>query len=340
MRMKPLPHDSSTRFHDMNAIRSFWRGVPHAKLIGLSMAAAFLTVALKLAAYQVTGSVGLLSDAAESGVNVMASLTALYALWYAAQPADRAHPYGHEKVEFFSSGIEGGMILGAAFAIAIAALRHWLHHLELPSRIGTGVGISVVSAVINFGVARLLLQTGKRQSSIVLEADGHHLMADVWTSVGVALGLLLAAWTHWKWIDPLIAILVALNIARIAFGLLKRSVDGLMDRALDDDEVKQIRAVIERVLEPNMTYHALRTRRAGSRRFADYHLLVPGDYSVARAHDIEVVIGRAIEEALPGLEVSTHIEPIEEPLAWNDARWQDKYVETVVPPVALVEREL
>ena len=323
----------------MNAIRSFWRGVPHAKLIGLSLGAAFLTVALKLAAYRVTGSVGLLSDAAESGVNVMASLTALYALWYAAQPADRAHPYGHEKVEFFASGIEGGMILGAAFAIAIAASQHF-YHLELPSRIGTGVAISLLSALINFGVARLLLQTGKREGSIVLEADGHHLMSDVFTSIGVAVGLLLAAWTHWSWIDPLIAILVALNIARIAFSLLRRSVDGLMDRALDDEEVKRIRAVIERVLDPNMTYHALRTRRAGSRRFADYHLLVPGEYSVAQAHDIEVVIGRAIEEAVPGTEVSTHIEPIEEPLAWNDARWQDKRAETVVPPVALVEREL
>ncbi len=312
---------------------SFWANVPHAKLIALSLSAAFLTVLLKLAAYKITGSVGLLSDAAESGINVAASLAALFALWYASQPADRAHPYGHEKVEFFASGIEGAMILGAAFAIGIAAWRH-LHKLELPSHIGVGVTISLLSALINLAVARLLLKTGQREHSIVLEADGHHLMSDVWTSIGVAVGLLLAAWTRWPWIDPAIAILVSFNIARTAWSLMRRSVDGLMDRALGDDEVQRIRAAIERSLEPGMTYHALRTRRAGSHRFADYHLLVPGERSVSDAHKCEMTIGRAIENAFPGLEVTTHIEPIEEPLAWNDARWQDAQNETVAPPIA------
>lgn len=332
-----LAVQSSNRVLEM-AKTSFWRGVPHAKLIGLSLGAAFLTVALKLAAWRVTGSVGLLSDMAESGVNVAASLTALYALWYAAQPADRSHPYGHEKIEFFASGIEGAMILGAAFVIAFAALQH-LHRLQLPSNILVGVSISLLSAFINFFVARVLLQTGKRESSIVLEADGHHLMADVWTSLGVALGLTLASLTRWTWIDPLLAFLMSLNIARIAWSLLRRSVDGLMDRALSDDEVQLIRATIERVLEPGMTYHALRTRRAGSRRYADFHLLVPGNCTVSSAHDCEMAISRAIEEAVAGIEVSTHIEPIEEPLSWNDARWQDKRAETVEPPVALVSRD-
>lgn len=318
--------------------RSFWRSVPHANLIGLSLGAAFLTVILKLAAWRVTGSVGLLSDAAETGVNVVASLTALFALWFAAQPADSGHPYGHEKVEFFSSGIEGTLIFGAALAIALTAFQH-LSHLELPRQIGVGVGISLVSALLNFVVAQLLLKTGRREESIVLEADGQHLMSDVWTSLGVALGLVLAWLTKWAWIDPLIAFLVAINIVRVALGLMRRSVDGLMDRALDDAEVKLIRSAIERVLEPGMTYHALRTRRAGSRRFADYHLLVPGDCSVAVAHDCETAIGRAIETEVPGVEVSTHIEPIEDPSAWNDARWQDAQNETVEPPVQLIARE-
>ncbi len=317
---------------------SFWGGVPHAKLIGLSLGAAFLTVALKLAAWRVTGSVGLLSDAAESTANVAASLAALYALWYAAQPADKTHPYGHEKIEFFASGIEGALIFAAAIGIFVTAIRHF-STLDVPSHIFSGVSISLVSALVNFLVARLLLKTGKSAGSIVLEADGHHLMTDVWTSLGVALGLLLASWTHWTWIDPSIAILVALNIVRIAWSLLKRSVDGLMDRALEDDEVRDIRGAIERVLEPRMTYHALRTRRAGSRRFADYHLLVPGECSVSSAHNVEVAIGRAIEEAVPGVEITAHIEPIEDPLAWNDARWQDARRETVEPPVTLIERE-
>ncbi len=316
---------------------SFWGSVPHAKLIGLSLSAAFLTVVLKLVAWHITGSVGLLSDAAESVVNVVASLAALYALWYAAQPADSAHPYGHEKIEFFSSGVEGTLIFGAAIGIFLTAFHH-LARPDLPSNISWGVAISVLSALINFGVARVLLRVGKHENSIVLEADGHHLMSDVWTSLGVALGLVLAFWTHWTWIDPALAMLVAVNIVRIAFSLLRRSVDGLMDRALEEDEVRQIRAAIENSLEPAMKYHALRTRRAGSRRFADYHLLVPGDCTVSAAHDVEVRIGRAVESAVSGVEVSAHIEPIEDPLAWNDARWQDACRETITPPVALIER--
>ena len=317
---------------------SFWSVVPHAKLIGLSLGAAFLTVALKLAAWRVTGSVGLLSDAAESTVNVAASLAALYALWFAAQPADKGHPYGHEKIEFFASGVEGALIFAAAIGIFFTAFQHFSKP-EVPSNIAIGVVISLISALINFGVARVLLKMGKSAGSIVLEADGHHLMADVWTSLGVALGLTLASLTRWAWIDPAIAILVALNIVRIAFSLTRRSFDGLMDRALEDDEVRLIRGAIERVLEPGMTYHALRTRRAGSRRFADYHLLVPGEYAVSAAHNTEVAIGRAIQEAVPGVEITAHIEPIEDPLAWNDARWQDARRETVEPPVALIKRE-
>lgn len=292
--------------------------VPHARLVLLSVVAALVTVVLKFVAYRVTGSVGLLSDAAESTVNVVAALTALFALWYAAHPADRSHPYGHEKIEFFSSGIEGGLIVLASLAICVEAVFRF-RHASLPSSLGLGVGAALVSAVINFGVARVLLQTARRVDSIVLEADGRHLMADVWTSLGVVTGLCLVAWTHLAWIDPVIALLVAGNIARIGWTLLRRSCDGLMDRALDDGEVARIRQAIQDSIGSDMTYHALRTRQAGSRRFADYHLLVPGDCSVSQAHDCEMTIGRAIESAVPGIEVTTHIEPIEEPLAWNDS---------------------
>jgi cation diffusion facilitator family transporter len=293
--------------------------VPHVRLVLLSVAAAVLTVGLKFYAYRVTGSVSLLSDAAESAVNVVAALTALFALWFATVPADPSHPYGHEKIEFFSSGIEGGLILVAAVAIAGQAVVHLLRP-EMPTEIGLGAAVAMVAAVINLVVAQLLLRTAKSADSIVLEADGHHLMSDVWTSVGVVAGLWLALWTGYAWLDPLLALLVAANIVRIGFSLLRRSFDGLMDRALEADEVTRIRDAIEAGKGEDMTYHALRTRRAGSRRYADYHLLVPGDCSVTEAHDREMAIGRAIEEAVPGIEVTTHIEPIEEPLAWNDSR--------------------
>jgi cation diffusion facilitator family transporter len=293
--------------------------VPHVRLVLLSVAAAVLTVGLKFYAYRVTGSVGLLSDAAESAVNVVAALTALFALWFATVPADPSHPYGHEKIEFFSSGIEGGLILVAAIAIAAQAILRLLSP-TMPTEVGLGTGVAIVAAVINFVVARLLLRTAKTADSIVLEADGHHLMSDVWTSIGVVAGLWLAVSTGHAWLDPLLALLVAANIVRIGYSLLRRSFDGLMDRALEADEVTRIRAAIEASKGDDMTYHALRTRRAGSRRYADYHLLVPGDCSVTHAHDCEMAIGRAIEEAVPGIEVTTHIEPIEEPLAWNDSR--------------------
>jgi cation diffusion facilitator family transporter len=285
-----------------------------------------LTVGLKYYAYSVTGSVGLLSDAAESAVNVVAALTALFALWYASVPADPSHPYGHEKIEFFSSGVEGGLILVAALLIAIQAVMH-LMSPTMPEAVGLGTAVALVAAVVNLVVARVLLRTARRVDSIVLEADGHHLMSDVWTSLAVVAGVWLAVWTGYAWLDPLLALLVAANIVRIGFSLMRRSFDGLMDRSLAEAEVARIRTAIEENLGGEMTYHALRTRRAGSQRFADYHLLVPGERSVAHAHDCEMAIGRAIEEAVPGIEVTTHIEPVEEPLAWNDSRLDNASIE-------------
>ena len=285
----------------------------------LSLGAALVTLALKFAAYKVTGSVGLLSDAVETCTNVVAAGTALIALWYAARPADSDHPYGHEKIEFFSSGIEGALICATAISIAIAAYNS-LSSGNRVSNIEVGVLISLLAAAINFAVARGLLGAGRRLHSIALEADGQHLMSDVWTSLGVALGLVLVRATGLSWIDPLLAALVAINIARIGASLCRRSFDGLMDHALEEHEVASIRAAIEGLLEPGEAYHALRTRRAGSLRLVDYHLLVPGHLPVQQAHDREMQIGHAITQAVGQIEITAHIEPIEEPAAWNDAR--------------------
>lgn len=300
-------------------MKELLRGVPHGHLALLSLVVAVVNVVLKFGAYRVTGSIGLLSDAVESAVNVVAAGTALFALWYAAQPADESHPYGHEKIEFFSSGIEGGMIVVAAGTILWTSVGRLLHPVP-PENVSAGVAIALMATALNFVVARVLLKTARSADSVVLEADGHHLMSDVWTSLGVVAGLGLASATHLPILDPLLAIAVALNIVRIGASLVRRSFDGLMDRALESYEVEAVRGAIEAHLARGMTYHALRTRRAGGRRFADYHLLVPGAMSVESAHAVEMQIEAAIEAAVPSIEVNSHIEPVEEPRAWNDSR--------------------
>jgi cation diffusion facilitator family transporter len=296
--------------------------IPPGRFLWLSVAASIVTVALKFAAYRVTDSVGLLSDAVESTANVFAACTAVFALWYSSRPADPDHPYGHEKIEFFSSGIEGGLIGLASITIGITAIGR-LNHPEPPESVGLGLFLVAISTLINFVVGRTLLKVGKSIDSIVLEADGHHLMTDVWTSIFVGIGVFLASVTQIGWIDPVLAILVAINIARIGYDLMRRSFNGLMDRALEDNEVLSIRGAIESTLGADMTYHALRTRRAGAQRFVDYHLLVPGNCTVSDAHGREMLIGQAIQRAVPGIEITAHIEPIEEPLAWNDSRLED-----------------
>lgn len=283
----------------------------------LSLAAAIGTIGLKFQAYHLTGSIGMFSDAVESTANLVAALSALFALWYAARPADQTHHYGHEKIEYLASGVEGGLIVFAAGVIAWTAVgRFW--DPVMPESLGIGLTLVTLASAINLGVGYTLVRLGRRMESIVLEADGQHLLADVWTTAAVGVGLLLVAWTRQPWLDPLLALLVALNIVRVGLDLLRRSFDGLMDHALTDWENTQIRAVIETELDPNMDYHALRTRRSGRQRFMDYHLLVPGDYPVARAHDREMAIGDAIREIIPGIEITAHIEPVEEPQAWDD----------------------
>jgi cation diffusion facilitator family transporter len=287
-------------------------------LLLLSIAAAVVTVGLKAIAYRLTGSIGLLSDALESLVNLVAAAAAYGSLLYAARPVDASHTYGHEKIEYFSSGLEGGLILVAALAIGYSAV--W--RLVSPQRLeplGVGLLLSLLAALINGGVGVLLLRAGKRHNSIILEADGKHLLTDVWTSAGVLAALALVIGTGWEWLDPVVALLVAANILWTGGDLMQRSFNGLMDRALPEKELAGVRAAIQGHLGPGMAYHALRTRQAGARSFVDFHLLVPGSSTVRDAHDLSERIEESLRAASPGVEVTIHIEPIEEQRSWQDS---------------------
>lgn len=285
----------------------------------LSIVAAVVTMGMKSGAYWLTGSVGLLSDAAESLVNLLAALAAYLSLWYAARPVDPSHTYGHEKIEYLSSGWEGTLIVVAAGGILWYAVQRLITPQPLAD-LGLGTAIALAASGINFAVAVLLLRVGRAHHSIVLEADGQHLMTDVWTSVGVVGGLFLVWLTQWQPLDPILAILVACNILWTAYGLLERSFNGLMDHSLPEAEQAAVRQAIESRLIPSMHYHALRTRQAGARRFVDFHLLVPGNWSVNVAHKLTGQIEEAVKRALPaGTEVTVHIEPIEDHDAWHDS---------------------
>ncbi len=283
----------------------------------LSIAAAVLTIGLKATAYAVTGSVGLFSDALESGVNLLAAVAATFSLWYAHRPTDADHPYGHEKIEFFSSGLEGALVFVAGLVTAYYAVERLLVPKEL-QRLDLGVVLALVASAINFGVAMLLLRVGKRHGSIILEADGHHLMTDVLTSVAVVVGLGLVALTGWKPLDPLLALGVGLNILWTGFKLVRRSFDGLMDRAWPADELAEIRKVIRAALPPGTDFHRLRTRRAGRRKFLDFHLLVAGGLSVREGHAVAHHIEEQVTAAVPEAEVTIHVEPIDERASWEE----------------------
>jgi cation diffusion facilitator family transporter len=284
----------------------------------LSIAAALVTMAIKFTAYWLTDSVSLFSDALESLINLVAALTALFCLWFAAQPVDSTHTYGHEKIEYFSSGLEGMLILFAAAGIAWHAITRLLQPRELEA-LEIGGGLSLIASLINLAVAQVLLRVGKQSRSILLEADGKHLMTDVWTSFGVIAGLALVRLTTWTILDPVIAMLVAANITWTAWDLIRRSFHGLMDHALSVAEQVLVRTAIEAQLLPGLHYHALRTRQAGARRFVDFHLLVPGDWTVQAAHDLGEKIEEAIRQVLPGAEITVHIEPVEAESSWQDS---------------------
>ena len=287
-------------------------------LLLLSLLAALVTIGLKSLAYWLTGSVGLLSEAVESVVNLVAAGTAWLSLRYAARPVDASHTYGHEKIEYFSSGLEGVLIIVAAGAICWYSLLHLFTPRPLEA-IGWGAFISSLAAAVNGVVGVLLLRAGKRHQSIAVEADGRHLLTDMWTTAGVLLALGLVHWTGLSIFDPLVALVVVANILRSGVDLVRRSFDGLMDHALPEAEQDAVRDAIEAHLGPDMAYHALRTRQAGSRRFVDFHLLVPGRMTVQEAHALTERIEQALGDLLPLLEVTVHIEPIEERAAWEDS---------------------
>ncbi len=299
----------------------------------LSISAALTTIALKSYAYWLTDSVGLLSDALESLINLVAAIIMLIVLHIAARPPDKDHPYGHEKIEYFSSGAEGVMILLAAISIAATAWERLWHPQPL-QQIDIGIAISILASLINLIVAQILIRVGKRRQSITLESDGKHLMTDVWTTVGVLIGIAAIGVANyfesslafaknlglndWGILDPIIAILVAINIVWSGLQLIRRTIAGLMDEALSATEQAVIIGVLEQfVASHKIAYHALRTRSAGSRRFMSVHILVPGNWTVQQGHDMVEEIEQHIMTVFDNIDIDTHLEPIEDLASWE-----------------------
>ena len=284
----------------------------------LSIAAAILTIGLKAAAYLLTGSVGLLSDALESIVNLVAAIAALIALTLVAKGPDEEHAYGHDKVEYFSSTLEGALVLVAAGAIAWSAIPRLVTPQPI-EQVGYGVAVSIVASLINLAVARQLLRAGKDHRSITLEADARHLITDVWTSVGVVLAVIGVTITGWQRLDPLIALVVAGNIVWTGVAILRQSFLGLLDTALPAADLATINTILQRYQERDDIHtHALRSREAGARRFVSFHILVPGWWSVHEGHRLLEEIEDEIVEALPGITVFTHLEALDDPASYDD----------------------
>ncbi len=282
-----------------------------------SVATSLVNMALKAGAYLLTGSVGLLSDALESGVNLAAALVALATLSYAHSGEDEDHNFGHEKAEYFSSGIEGALIFVAAAAIIWSAIPRLIEPRPL-EQVGVGLALSVAAAAANLLCGWFLLKGAREHRSITLEADAHHLLTDVWTTVGVIAAVAVVHFTGWLLLDPLIAIAVALQILWTGWSLIRRSFDGLMDRAIPEEERARIVAVLEQVKARGGDYHRLRTRVSGKKSFVDVHILLPGTMSVHEGHDLAHRLEAQIEEAVPHVEVLTHLESLEDPRSWDD----------------------
>lgn len=283
----------------------------------LSIVTAVFTIGLKVAAYHFTGSVGLLSDALESGVNLFTAVFALITLTIAARPPDDDHAYGHSKAEYFSSGVEGGLILLAAVLISLTAVQRLIHPVPL-DMLGVGLLVSFVAALSNGITGAVLLRAGKQYRSVTLTANGRHLLTDVWTTLGVLVGLTAVALTGWVWLDAVIAILVAVHIAWAGILILKEAVNGLMDSSLPEAEIAQVRNVLNRYQSEFVQYHALRTRRSGTQRFVTVHIQVPGHWSVQQGHTLLERIEFDLCQNLSPISVITHLEPVEDPVSWAD----------------------
>lgn len=288
------------------------------RYVWLSIAAAVLTIALKAAAYFYTGSIGLLSDALESIINLVAAVTTLLMIKIAAAPPDDDHAFGHDKAEYFASGIEGTLIFIAAGGIALTAIPRLFAPPPIEN-VGIGLIVSLAASLVNLIVGLLLIKIGKQHHSIALEADGRHLLTDVWTSVGVVLGIVIVGYTGWLVLDPVIALLVAVNIVWTGFQLIKRSALGLMDTAISPATIKEITGILDGYVEnQGIDYHALRTRQSGARHFISVHILVPDEWTVQRGHDLTEEIELAICRVVPESTVFTHLEPLEDPLSFAD----------------------
>lgn len=283
----------------------------------LSIAAALLTIALKTFAYFLTDSVGLLSDAMESLINLASAVMALSMLMIAARPADDDHAFGHSKAEYFSSGVEGILIFVAAVFIGIASLERFFNPRPI-EQVNLGLLISGLASMINLVTAIVLARAGKRYHSITLQADSKHLMTDVWTSAGVIVGIGLVSITGWLWLDPLVAMLVALNILFAGFSIIRQSIAGLMDKALPIEDIRTIQKAFAPYELNGIQFHALQTRRAASRNFVSFHVLVPGQWSVQQGHELLEEIESELRNVLPNVYVSTHLEPLEDPLSYKD----------------------
>ncbi|MCB0858868.1 MAG: cation transporter [Solirubrobacterales bacterium] len=287
------------------------------RVISVSIAVALLTIGMKFAAWLLTGSVGLLSDAAESVVNLVAAGVALLVILWSTRPADEDHAYGHEKADYLSAGFEGALILLAAVTIAYAAIDRLINPVEL-TEVGIGLAVTAAASVLNLLTARLLVRTGEQESSVVLVADGRHLMTDVITSAGVIIGVGLVWLTGWERLDPIIALIVAANIVRTGVGLVSDSMSGLMDKALPESEISTVNGVLTRFEGEGIQFHALRTRKAGRRTFISVHVLVPGDWSVKEGHDLLERVEEDLRTPFEQATVFTHLEPIEDPLSFED----------------------
>lgn len=283
----------------------------------LSIAAAIATIALKSSAYWITGSVGLLSDAAESFVNLLGASIALVMLKIAARPPDEDHLFGHDKAEYFAGGAEGAMILIAAISIGVMAISRLINPRPI-EQAGTGLAVSAIASLINFVVARILLSAGKKNRSVTLEADAHHLMTDVWTSIGVIGGVTAVALTGWQPLDPVIALCVACYIVWTGFRLLKGSVFGLMDSAMPEHECREVITVFDKYKRQGIEFHALRTRQAGSRCFVSVHVLVPGAWTVQQGHELLEELEAEIRSTISYVTLFTHLEPLEDPVSGDD----------------------
>lgn len=286
--------------------------------IYLSIAAAIVTILLKYYAFHITGSMGLLSDALESFVNLFAAIFALIMLNLSQRPADAGHKYGHSKAEYFSSAVEGALILVAAFSIITTAIPRIIEPRALDN-INTGLLFSLLATLVNLLVGVILINNGKKRKSLILEADGRHLMTDVWTSAGVIVGIIIVKFTGWLIIDPIIAILVAINIIFTGYKLISRSANGLMDAAISSEDLDKITSYLDSLTTKQIEYHSLLTRVAGQRKFISVHILVPGQWTVKQGHDyadeMEETIINMFDEPVT---VSTHIEPVEDPVSMKD----------------------